>query len=371
MLRWARESAGYSIEDAAERLKVAVSHVEKWERGEGAVTFGRLDDLCSLYKRPSAIFYLAAPPEEDSSLPTDFRADDHTRTPGMILQVRRAKERRAIALEIAEELREDPARFDFECTIDENPEDVGARLRKTLQVETPLDGWSNDTAGRSGLRARRLAAEASGVLVFQSPGAELEHVSGFSIHFDVFPVAVIRASDSARRRSFTLLHELAHLGLRQGGLCDLHDKGIELYCNEVSAASMMPPDDVEREVRREQVSANPSLEELERLARNFSVSAEAMMLRLVTLDVVPLKTYIARKRVFEKTAAEAQPQSSGGNHYQTVLARNGDRFARLVIDAYHRGFLTGHRASKYLATSVDGLDRIAEDIARRALRRAS
>jgi Zn-dependent peptidase ImmA (M78 family)/transcriptional regulator with XRE-family HTH domain len=368
MLRWARQSAGYSIEAVAERLGVKPETVVKWEAGEAAVTYGRVDALCGFFKRPSAVLYLKAPPTEDTTFPPDFRAEHAGRTPGLILQVRRAKERRELALELASELNEIPGEFTFEATKDEDPENVGARLRELLGVEEAAEGWAKDAQGYQALAARKFAAEAAGVLVFQAPAAEIGDASGFSIYFDTFPVAVLRASDNPRRRSFTLMHELAHLGLRGGGICDLHDDSIELYCNRVAAAALMAPDAVRRELRRQNVSGTPSAGELLSLAKAFSVSEQAMMLRLVALGCVPLDAYLARHAQF---ATRESAADGGGTHHVVILSRVGERFARLVLEAYHLGLITGHRASTSLGTNVANLEKIADEISHKEFRRAS
>jgi len=371
MLRWARQSAGYSIEEAAARLHVSTATVTKMETGEHPVTFGRVDDLSGLYKRPSVVFYLPDPPQEDETFPADFRSATRARTPSVILQVRRAKERRTTALEIATSIGEQPRLLGFECSTGEDPEVVGARLRKRLGFAEPADGWADDTTGYASLGTRKRAVENAGVLVFQAPGADFEEVSGLSMHFDRFPVVILRASDSTRRRSFTLFHELAHLGLRQGGLCDLHDDGVELFCNRVAAAAMMPAQSVEAAEAREGLTGQPTATQLGRLAATFGVSEQAMLLRLVGLGVVPLAVYMARRSSFVRKDREAPAASKGGTHYRNVLARNGDRYTHLVLEGYARGILTGHRAATYLGTSVTGLERVGEDLARKTLRAAS
>ena len=369
MLRWARQSAGYSVEDVARRLGVKPETVAKWEDGEAEVTYGRVDELSEFYRRPSAVLYLKAPPKEDETLPHDYRAEDATPTPGIILQVRRAKERRDLALELASEMNETFAGFALEARRDEDPEDVGARLRKLLRVEEPADdSWEKDKDGYLALAARKFAAESAGVLVFQAPEADLGNVSGFSIYFDTSPIAVLRASDTPRRRSFTLMHELTHLGLRGGGLCDLHDDGIEFFCNSVAAAALMAPDAVRRELRRKKISGVPSANDLLQLAKTFSVSEQAMMLRLVTLKYVPLDAYKARRAEFAMRGGRAE---SGGTHHQVVLSRNGERFARLVLEAHYRGLITMHRAAVTLGTNTANLEKIAEEITKKGLRRAS
>lgn len=368
MLRWARQSAGYSVDAVAERLGVKPETVAKWEAGEAAVTYGRVDALCAFFKRPSAVLYLKEPPTEDTTLPPDFRAEHAGPTPGLILQVRRAKERRDLALELAADLNEIPARFAFEATQDEDPENVGARLRELLLVEEAAEGWGKDAQGYQALACRKFAAEAAGALVFQAPAAEIGDASGFSLYFDTFPVAVLRASDNPRRRSFTLMHELAHLGLRGGGICDLHDDSVEFFCNRVAAAALMAPDAVRRELKRQNVSGTPSANELRWLAKTFSVSEQAMMLRLVTLECVPLDAYLARRAEFAMRESGAE---GGGTHHIAMLSRVGEHFARLVLEAYYRGIITGHRASTSLGTNVANLEKIAEEIANKEFRRAS
>lgn len=368
MLRWARQSAGYSIDDVAERLGVKPETVTKWEAGEAALTYGRVDALCAFFRRPSAVLYLQEPPKEDETFPPDFRAEHAGRSPGLILQVRHAKERRDLAVELASDLNEIPADFDFEATQNEDPEMVGARLREFLRVEEPTEGWGKDAQGYLALGARKFAAEAVGVLVFQAPAAEIGDASGLSIYFDTFPVAVLRASDNPRRRSFTLMHELAHLGLRGGGLCDLHDDGIELFCNRVAAAALMAPDAVRLQLTRQNVSGVPTMSELKWLAQTFSVSEQAMMLRLVGLGRVPLEDYLALRDMF---AMRGKGTESGGTHHQVVLSRVGEHFARLVLEAYYRGLITVHRASTTLGTNVASLENIADEITRKEIRRAS
>ena len=368
MLRWARQSAGYTVEAVAKHVGVKVETVAKWEAGEVPITYGRVDALCAFFKRPSAILYLREPPTEDATLPPDFRAEHAGPTPGLILQVRRAKERRDLALELAADLAEVPVRFAFETTQDEDPESVGARLRELLVVEEPTEGWGRDAQGYQALAARKFAAEAAGVLVFQAPATEIGEASGFSIYFDPFPLAVLRASDNPRRRSFTLLHELAHLGLRGGGICDLHDDSVEFFCNRVAAAALMAPDAVRRELRRQNVSGTPNAGELLSLAKTFSVSEQAMMLRLVALQCVPLDAYLARHAQFAMRESAAE---GGGTHHVAMLSRVGEHFARLVLEAYYRGIITGHRASTSLGTNFANLEKIAEEINNKELRRAS
>lgn len=68
VLRWARESQGYSIDDVALHLKREPDEIEAWELGHTSPTYAQLEELAyKLYKRPLAVFFLP------SDLPGDFR----------------------------------------------------------------------------------------------------------------------------------------------------------------------------------------------------------------------------------------------------------------------------------------------------------
>ncbi len=58
--------------------------------------------------------------------------------------------------------------------------------------------------------------------------------------------------DSAGARSFTLLHELAHLWLREPGVSagDPTDP-VEVYCNRVASSFLLPQNELDREDRLE------------------------------------------------------------------------------------------------------------------------
>ena len=106
---------------------------------------------------------------------------------------------------------------------------------------------------------------------------------GFSIAEWPFPVIAVNGSDFYRPRLFTLLHELAHLGLRDGGLCDLHESTsrfrdandeIERFCNQVAAAVLMPEAELLADPNFAGANQNYrwSLEELEALSHPFGAS---------------------------------------------------------------------------------------------------
>ena len=65
VLRWARETAGWSLEDVALKMKKDIDTVSAWERGESAPTYIQLEKLAyQVFKRPIALFFFPDPPRE-------------------------------------------------------------------------------------------------------------------------------------------------------------------------------------------------------------------------------------------------------------------------------------------------------------------
>ncbi|MEB3231477.1 MAG: helix-turn-helix domain-containing protein [Leptolyngbyaceae bacterium] len=74
ILVWARETAGYSLEEVAQKLKRDPADIADWETGRSAPTYAQLERLAyELYKRPLAIFFFPEPPQKQEFQP-DFPA---------------------------------------------------------------------------------------------------------------------------------------------------------------------------------------------------------------------------------------------------------------------------------------------------------
>ena len=79
ILTWARETAGLSVDEAADRLGLSSSEkatgaekLEAFETGEAKPTRNQLLKLASVYRRPLTTFYRNAPPRK-ADRGEDFR----------------------------------------------------------------------------------------------------------------------------------------------------------------------------------------------------------------------------------------------------------------------------------------------------------
>jgi Zn-dependent peptidase ImmA (M78 family) len=301
LITWARETAGFlTTADAAAQLKIEEAQLVAWEdpASEDKPSIPQLRKLAALFRRPLAVFFMAEPPTRFAVM-RDLRRLPGTGprhySPALELETRMANERRQLALELAADLGRDIPRFALTATEKEDPEHVGERIRVALGVTVQLQANSKDTDGRAGFNAWRSRIEESGVLVFQATRIETEEASGFAIAADTLPVIAVNRKDPPTRRTFSLLHEFAHLMVCVSGVSDLEtdakrppeDQRIEVFCNQVAAAALIPRNALlsePRVIEHGPRSTNWSDGVLTDLARQFNVSREALLRRLLTFD---------------------------------------------------------------------------------------
>ena len=173
LIMWARNSAGFTVAEAAQKLGIEERHLAAWEdpKVDEGPSIPQLRKLAALFKRPLAVFYLPDPPKNFAVM-RDLRRLPATGirrySPALQMEIRTANERRELALELAADLEEEFPKFTLTATDDEDPEQVGERIRATFGVTVQLQSQRRDNDGRAGFNGWRHKIEDAGVLVFQS-----------------------------------------------------------------------------------------------------------------------------------------------------------------------------------------------------------
>ena len=249
LLGWARQSARLQLADAARKAHVRPGDLSDWEEGRGKPSLPQLRKLARAYKRPLAVFYLPTPPADFQAM-HDFRRLQDTGpgvvSPELSFQMRIAHARRQLALDLYEAVEGPVPELGLVGTLNEDAEALGARIREFLGVTVATQRqWA---AGYESFNGWREALEARGVLVFQARDVDIQEARGFSISETPLPVVVVNIKDALTGRIFTMMHELSHVALRAGGLCDLsnlngrppEDQRTEVFCNAAAAAALLP-----------------------------------------------------------------------------------------------------------------------------------
>ena len=376
ILTWARVVAGYSIEEAADKISIKSERLAAIEAGDGQLTLPQLKKAAEVFKRPLAFFFLREPPEKPASL-HDFRLQPgvafYPYSPRLNFEIRKASLHREDALDLAKELDQKIPQFRHQANLQESPEEVGRRVRKILGVDVGQQReWGRTDKA---LKSWKAAVEAQSVLIFETSRIPVREMRGVSLPAGHLPVIILNGGDANAGRVFTLLHEFTHLLLRQGGVCDLvqteentPDSRLEAFCNAVAGAALVPAeallDDIEN-----QSSRNWDINELGVLAQHFSVSKEVILRRLLTLGRTSDAHYKVMREQFRQEYEQMEAgreKSSGGPSPAVMAVRNlGQPFVRLVLNAYAEERISLSTVSDYLGVKLKHLPRI-EDLLRRS-----
>lgn len=376
ILKWARDTAGLTPEEAARSLQTSEAKVLAWEQGDDRPSMPQLRKMAAVYKRQLSDFYLPAPPDE-APLPHDFR-----RLPGdgvfhygraLRYQLRQARQRRELALDLAaeqeRELRQLPT-----IQIAEAPEGVGGQVRQLL--ETRIEEQRKWRDPRKSYNSWRARIEAAGVLVFQVTGIQPAEMLGFSLTEQPLPIIGINRKLRPNGRTFTLLHEFVHVLLRQSSLCDIDESFVrppqeqrtEIFCNAVAAAALVP---------REALVSDPlvsphtrprdwSDDELGALGRNFGVSAHVILRRLLTIGRTTQGFYASRAAVwreYEPTLVR-DAEEFRRNMPQEVVSDLGRPFVSMILDSYLNSNLSLSDTSRYLGLRASQVAKVRELVLR-------
>lgn len=381
LLVWARETAGYSVAEVAERLDKDPQVVAAWEEkgSEQRPLMGQLRKLANLYKRSLSDFYLPAPPKE-RPIPHDFRRAPgevaQVYSPGLRRQLRLAQERRELALALYEELDELSPSFSERISMSADPEAVGTRVRDMLGIEFEEQRRWGD--GYPAYNAWRRRLEALGVLVFQFENVPSEEAWGFSLVEKNLPVVGINRKLAANGRTFTMLHEFVHVLLDGGSICDIDDFSprapsemrIEVFCNHVAAASLMPR---RLFIDHEAIKGHPSDrfwtdDEIRSVSRTFGVSREAAVRRLLTFNLTDQSFYVSKRSQYLRELEEQQQrkrETSKDKEIRRNMPREaiinlGRSYVRLVLQNYNDERITLMDASQYLGVRPEKVRNVEE-----------
>ncbi len=355
LLQWAREEAGYKIDEIAAKLKIKPERYTNWEQTGIDIPLGKLKEIARRYKRQLAVFLLPnAPPKIKT--PKDFRnlsLQHGGLSKEVKLALRRAVKYQDLALELQGE--------EYWNSRNSWLKDVEYILRSQSSfINPPIFDWLRNklkidlktqknfsNAGKA-LKSWLYSFERElGIFVFQFP-MPMDEVHGFCIT-DKLPYAIVlNRKHSYTGRIFTLFHELAHILKHESGICfpeiisDI--RGDEYDCNRFAAGFLVPDDEVEP------VS---NLDDSKHFADIFKVSSEVILRRNLEMK------YLSKKK-FDKLLIQLKEQylpilsiskkKKGWSEHPILRSQHtrGEMFYHLIMDAFHSNRIDHNTASDSL-----------------------
>lgn len=384
---WARETAGLSLEEAADRLglndtakSTAVEKLQAIEAGEIAASEAQIRTAAKTYRRPLISFYLPHPPARGER-GEDFRTAPAAMPPrenGLLDALMR--DMRARQLLVSDILTDDetvePLSFVASARIVDGSPHVTAAIRNQLGIS---EGDQRTARGPSALfDLLRRATERAGVYVLLLGDLGSHHSDigedvfrGLAMADDYAPFIVINDNDAVTARSFTLLHELAHIWIGASGVsgplvADSMSQ-VERFCNAVAGEFLLPglstadaPDLLEGDAQTVQrVTAD--------LAEKWNVSEGVVTYRLLLDKKITSQTasqlfglFAARWRA-EKSRRTTSSSGTGPSYYTVRRHRLGEGLLGVVRRAIQDEAITHTRAAKILGVAPVAIDRLLQE----------
>jgi len=359
VLVWARESLAISRTQASEKTGIPVKRLIQLEDGERLPTVDDLKEFSKIYKRTIATLLLSEPPKE-KPLPSDRRTINskeyvnfHEKT---IIAVRKARALAQSYVELCQELGTKISKLNFNASINEQPKNVAAKIREILNLYEVREIKNIDYV----LDAYIEKVETLGIAVFQLSVEEKDAIRGFSITDDIIPIIGIkRGGEQARSKTFTLFHELGHILLNEGGLCDLSEKSnnqIEKWCNAFAAEVLIPTSELLKmeKVIEQQKNGNKNwaIKDLEELANHFHVGRLAILRTLLENNLTTSAFYQEKHQAWNKPTFGRAKNPEGRNIPKETIKERGRTYISLAFSAYDKNRINLKDLSDYLGVRL-------------------
>ncbi len=375
LLSWAREESGYDVERVADRLHVKEERVLAWEKGERQPTLRQVEALAGFLHRPLSVFFLPRPPQMPP-LAAEYRhlpdVEPGHESPEFRLAIRQMVARRETTLNLMGEVGETVPEFRLSAHLREAPAEVGRRLREAIRIPAEAQlGWASEWEA---WREWRAAIENLGVLVFQFIRVSLGEARGLSLLRMPMPVAAINGKEIPEAKSFTLLHEVAHLMLATGNeeVSAAREKrtgdawlDVERFAESVAGHALLPEEALRAVlVDLHMEGAEWDIENVRRVARRFRVTPLATATRLREAGVLSWDQYRRWRALWEAHVAKLPPRRGGfATPMEKAVNRAGRPFAQLVLEALDSNRITPVEASRYLNLKYQHFAALREHVA--------
>lgn len=330
MLAWAMNDAAVSPDEIATITGRPRTEVDKWLTGTLTPHKGDLATIAARVGRSSQFFLLSRPPSQQgpAALFRGAVTGESRDAASELKALRRAGRMQKFLRWAAEAEGGQPVSLP---SPDGSAEEFASQVRVFLGWrDTDQTKATSKTAVYKKLRRR---VEALGVaVVFIDAGQD--NCRGFSLPDPLAPVIALNSSyKMPSLRSFTLLHEFAHLSRGDAAVCHSPDRAEERWCDEFASAFLLPEDHLRAYFAyKKWTHVEPSqIKERVRLTSNrYRASWQAVAIRLRQLG-------LAGQSVVDEVFNNSGEESGSGFNAEPRrvpdirLDEYGSTFTRAVI----------------------------------------
>ena len=376
VLKWARETAGYSIETLSSKSGLA-KYVE-WEAGESFPTYPQLEKLAATLKRPIAVFFFPKPPREESiekSLRAMSLDDLENLSPKMRFLFRKAKNFQISLYELLSDesdLQEKKVAW-LKGLKDQTIVGLADKVRNFLNV--PLYEQKSWQDSEEALKEWQKNLAEHGLYIFKDAFKD-EKIAGFCLYDELFPIIYINNSMPKNRQIFTIFHELAHILFKESYLdvfsqqfwqLEFQDPThIEVMCNAFAGEFLVPDSDFGKQVQGNIITDSV----IGQLAKNYHVSMEVILRKFLNQKRIDREFYekkVAEWQLNFGKGKESSKLSGGGDYYNSIMYYLGDAYLSLVINKLNQGQISIGEAATHLDIKETNFSEIEERFHKRGV----
>lgn len=363
VIKWAREFYNMTVDEAASTIGVSVEKYSNWEKGTDYPTYSKLKKISEVFRKPSIIFFFPEPPVMPS-IKGDLRTLSSevvgSLSKNIISQFEKGK---SYQYWLSELYGNRESIISRRMTFPNDLERLSAFFRNEIGFSIAEQKKIKDA--KTVFEIFRQKFYKMGIYVFKDAFKD-DNVSGLCLIDENFPVIIINNSMSFTRQNFTLFHELYHLISNTSGaeiikddyynFLDNSQKQSEKKCDMFANTFLIPENDFKREIE------NNSLDEksINDLAILYSVSKEAIMYKLLSLNKINHNEYDMLKESFYGDVIRngGHKTNGKGNYYLKKLSYLGPQYTTDVFNCYYSGRIDNVHASEMLGSKIDHLPKL-------------
>lgn len=386
ILRWARETADFSLEEAAHAIdlkdafgKTGAERLAALEAGEDEPTRRILVAMAQKYRRPLLVFYLREPPRKGDR-GRDFRtvpdAEPLAYDATLDALIRDIKNRQSLVRSLMEDEESQPLAFINSFEMRQGTAVLVERIISTFSFQ--LSEFRSQRNINSAFAYLRSRMEAAGIFVMLAGNLGSHHSNipaetfrGFAIADAIAPFVVINDQDARSAWSFTALHEAAHLWLGTTGISGAAaSTAIEQFCNDVAGEILLPRIELQEIASTRFCSFDEAVEQIQNFATERKISRAMVAYKLFRSDYIGENRWRELNARFQQEWADSrvkptnkdEGRAGGPNYYVVRRHRLGQAILGLIGRALTEGKITYTKAGQVLGVKPRNVSPLLRDI---------
>ena len=385
-MRWARETAGLTIEEAAKKIDLheargvsAVNRLVALESGDDEPTRSLLTKMAKQYRRPLLTFYMTAPPRKGDrgqdfrTLPEDYSDTDEALLDALIRDVKARQGMVRAMLEDEEET--EPLSFVGSMKMSQGKFAVLSSIQKILPFDRAEFYAQSSPSDAFRLLRNRVESVGIFVLLIGNLGSyhtaiDLETFRGFALADEIAPFVIINDQDAGQAWSFTLLHELVHIWLGQTGVSGLRaERSIEKFCNDIASEFLLPTSDIKQLNIDDKTDTHSAQTQISEFAFEKNLSASMVVYKLYRMGTIDFDKWKLISQNFRKMWIDQRNERRIKAHeekrnlpiYYPYRRRSvGQALIKLVSSMLHAGEITTLKAGKILGIKAQNVQNLLD-----------